>query len=230
MEGMTDIRRVMDRVTRHPMMRDLPFETAVEWAVDFIQLMGAPSLLEERTAAVEVRDWRGELPCDCESIVQVRDMPDGCRPGLAWRYSGDSFHMSPHPRPGRSRTYKVQGRTMFASERDCELEVAYRAFAVDGEGLPLLPDEAAFLRGLEAYVKMQWFTVLFDEGKVSLAVLQNAQREYAWAAGAAQAHAHRLTPDKAETISNAMRSLLPRSREHMRGFYTNGAREEWRVH
>jgi len=225
----TDIRRVMDRVMRHPMMRDIPFETAVEYAVDFIQLMGVPALMDEKTAEVEVRDWRGELPCDFESMIQVREICPGGRPGPAFRYSGDSFHMSDRPKP-RSHTYKLQGGVIFTSVKEATLEVAYRAFAVDGEGLPLLPDDASFLRGLEAYVKLQWFTMLFDLGRIPANVLSNAQQEYAWAAGDAQSQFSRVSLDKAETLFNAMRTLLPRRYEHMKGFFSDGAREVWRTH
>lgn len=233
MTGTTDIRRVMDRVTRHPMMRDVPFEAAVDWTVDFIQLMGTPALYEDRTAVVEVRGWRGELPCDFHKMVQAR-LLDGCGrpvPGATFRASGDTFHMSPEKGPlPKGLTYKLQGRVMFASVEHADVEVAYRAFAVDADGLPLIPDNASFLRGLESYVKLQWFTVLFDMGRIPLAVLQNAQQEYAWAAGDAQSEGSRLSLDEAETLFNSFKSLLPRTHAHRGGFATDGAREAWRRH
>lgn len=233
MTGTTDIRRIMDRVTRHPMMRDVPFETAVEYAVDFIRLLGVPALFEEKTAEVPVHDWRGELPCDFESMVQVREAAGPCRkPGRAFRYSGDTFHMSPRkgPEGAKGLTYKIQGGVIFTSVRETVLEIAYRAFAVDAEGFPLLPDNASFLRGLEAYVKLQWFTVLFDLGKIPLTVLQNTQQEYDWAVGDAQSEFNRLDIDKAETLFNMTGSLLPRRMEHQMGFVTAGSREAWHFH
>jgi len=231
----TDIRRILDRVTRHPMMRDLPFETAVEYAVDFIQLIGVPGMFCEKVAEVEVRDHRGELPCDFESMIQVRekrkDGPCGPEPPRpAMRYSGDSFHMSEDMRKPMSLTYKVQGMCIFTSMKDTVLEIAYRAFAVDDDGLPLLPDNASFLRGLEAYIKVQWFTILFDTGKIPSNVLANAQQEYAWAAGDAQSEFSRLDLDKAETLFNSFHTLLPRRMQHAKGFFDNGAREAWHSH
>lgn len=235
----TDIRRILDRVMRHPMMRGIPFETAVEYTVDFIQLMGTPALYEEKTAIVPVDDWRGPLPCDFEEMIQVRaarrqrkghgpaPVPEDGRQ-MTYRYSGDSFHMSKDKPLGGGLTYKVQGMVIFTSTRDTDLEIAYRAFAVDDEGYPLLPDNASFLRGLEAYIKVQWFTMLFDMGQISSAVLQNAQQEYAWAAGDAQSEFSRLDLDKAETLFNSFRTLLPRNNEHWKQFFTNGSHEEWR--
>lgn len=218
---------------RHPMMRDIPFETAVEYAVDFISLMGTPALYDEKTAIVKVDNWRGELPCDFVEMIQVRIAPDSNDAKHfvgtpVYRYSGHSFHMSNTKPYNGGLTYKTQGMVIFTSTKDVDVEIAYRAFATDDEGYPLLPDNTSFLRGLENYIKMQWFTILFDMGKLSQAVLQNAQQEYAWAAGDAQSEFSRLDLDKAETLFNSFATLLPRNNEHWKAFFTNGSKELWK--
>lgn len=228
---------------RHPMLRDIPFETAVEYAVDFISLMGTPGLYTEKTAIIKIENWRGALPCDFEHMIQVRvagkqhsrrwiDCHFGPVP-LTYRASGHSFHMSDiKPNSGLTGelTYKIQGMVIFTSTKDVDIEIAYRAFATDDEGYPLLPDNTSFLRGLENYIKLQWFTVMFDMGKISQAVLQNAQQEYAWAAGDAQSEFSRLTLDEAETLFNSFKTLLPRNHEHWKAFFDNGAKEIWKRH
>ena len=237
----TNIRRILDRVMRHPMLRDIPFETAVEYAVDFISLMGTPALYDEKTAIIPIKDWRGQLPCDFEHMIQVRMAPMQSNPrwiGIAapthtptYRYSGHSFHMSEYKDPASftgELTYKIQGMVIFTSTKDADIEIAYRAFAVDDEGYPLLPDNTSFLRGLENYIKLQWFTVLYDMGKISQQVMFNTQQEYAWAAGDAQSEFSRLDLDKAETLFNSFKTLLPRNNEHWKAFFTNGSKEIWR--
>jgi len=229
----TNIRRILDRAMRHPMLRDIPFETAVEYAVDFISLMGTPALYNEKTAVVEIKDWRGVLPCDFESMIQVRGIPkNGKLPGPTYRYSGHSFHMSPkHVPPFTGEfTYKIQGTVIFTSTKDMDLEIAYRAFAIDDEGYPLLPDNPSFLRGLENYIKVQWFTIKFDMGEISQQVMANAQQEYAWAAGDAQSEFSRLSLDEAQTLFNSFKTLLPRNNEHWKAFFDNGAKEIWKRH
>jgi len=242
MNQTTNIRRILDRVMRHPMMRDIPFETAVEYAVDFISLVGTPAIYDEKTAIVEVRDWRGQLPCDFESMIQVRVAPKqhNCRwnsvfpvAPATYRYSTHSFHMSDF-KPGEhitgELTYKTQGMVIFTSTRDVDVEIAYRAFATDDEGYPLLPDNTSFLRGLENYIKMQWFTIKFDMGELSQQVLMNAQQEYAWAVGDAQSEFSRLDLDKAESLFNSFKTLLPRNNEHWKAFFDLGAKEMWHKH
>ena len=225
----TNIRRILDRVMRHPMLRDIPFETAVEYTVDFISLMGTPALYEEKTAYIEIKDWKGQLPCDFEHMIQVRGAGKKWV-GPVYRYSGHSFHMSDRKAPVESMefTYKIQGMVIFTSTKDTDLEISYRGFAVDDEGYPLLPDNPSFLRGLENYIKLQWFTILYDMGKLPQQVLVNTQQEYAWAVGDAQSEFSRMTLDEAETLFNSFKTLLPRNNEHWKGFFTNGSKEIWR--
>lgn len=224
------------------MMRDIPFETAVEYTVDFISLMGTPAIYDEKTAFIEVKDWKGALPCDFYNMIQVRaagkqhnrDCRDwASRFAPVYRYSGHSFHMSPR-KPSEfvtgEFTYMTQGMFIFTSTKEVDVEIAYHAFAVDDEGYPLLPDNASFLRGLENYIKLQWFTILYDMGKLPQQVLFNTQQEYAWAAGDAQSEFSRLDLDKAETLFNSFKTLLPRNHEHWKAFFDNGAKEIWRRH
>lgn len=288
----TNIRRIVDRLMRNnPMMRDLPFESAVEYAADFIQLVGAPALYEEKTAFVDVKDWRGELPCDFYKMIQVRStmrdvkdchvhhehhshhdydghhdlsknndvvLPEGfhidghrhhhmhdhgvtevhdhkrCQfHPVVYRYSADSFHMSPDRIDGDRvglYTYKLQGNCIFTSTKDQDLEISYMAYCVDEEGLPLIPDNVEFLRGLECYIKLQWYRPKFEMGELSQNVIEALDREYCWAVGAAQAEFARLDPDKAETLFNAINTLLPRRRQHMVGYASMGAKENWHNH
>ena len=215
------------------MLRDVPFETAVEYTVDFIQLMGTPALYQEKTAVVKIEDWRGQLPCDFESMIQCRVAGgDKSAPGPCYRYSGNSFHLSDKKPPFNADelTYKIHGLCIYTSTKNTDVEIAYRAFAIDEEGYPLLPDNVSFLRGLENYIKLQWFTIKFDMGELPQQVLQNTQQEYAWAAGDAQSEFSRLSLDEAQTLFNSFKTLLPRNNEHWKAFFTNGSDEIWRRH
>lgn len=231
----------MDRVTRHKMMKDIPFETVVEYTIDFIDFVGCPALYNQKTAIVRIDKWRGELPCDFNKMIQVRVAPvqhtnhwrgHSIITALpAYRYSGNSFHMSEFkPERPLELAYQTEGMYIFTSTKDVDVEIAYRAFAVDDEGYPLLPDNPSFLRGLEAYLKMKWFEDKYDEGKIPEGVMARADREYAWAVGDASSEFARLDLDKAETLFNSFKSLLPRLNEHSRGFVTNGQKEHWNRH
>lgn len=235
MEKVTSIRNAVSRIKRHPLLQDVPFETIVEYLVDFIQIVGCPSLFEEKTAIIDIHNYRGMLPCDYVSMIQVRTAKevDGTTPRhrahIAYRYATDSFHMSSN-KPGIGRygtdlTYKVQGSAIYTSTEDTQIEIAYNAISVDKDGYPYLPDNPSFLRAFEAYVKKQWFTILFDMGKIQPAIFNQALQDYAFYVGDCESEFNRLSLDKAESLFNSWRTLIVRDNEHKSGFVNNGAKE-----
>lgn len=222
----TNIRLIMDRLQRHPLMNDITFETVVDYAVEFIRIVGTPPSFIEKTASIEIRDYRGELPCDFYEMIQVRTEKHHGGHQHAFRYTTDSFHLSPHHHRHSDLTYKLQGNCIFTSIPKGRIEIAYRAMPIDDEGYPLIPDNSSFSRALELYIKLQWFTIQFDLGKVNMQVLNNTQQQYAWAVGQAQTDLIRPSIDQMEAISNMWCKLLPdTTRDHRHGFIHEGTQE-----
>lgn len=219
----------MDRITRHPLLQDIPFETVVDYSVDFMRIVGAPSSFMEKTQVLKVEGYRAVLPCDFYEMIQVRLMGQEVKP--AFRYSFDSFHMSPNKPQFSDLTYKVQGNVIFTSIENGEIEVAYRALPTDEEGYPVLPDNSSYTRALQAYIKKEWFTIQYDLGKINVQVMNKADQDYAWAVGQAQTALIKPTIDQMETISNMWNKLLPdRTRDHSTGFLHEGTQEHINIH
>ena len=120
-------------------------------------------------------------------------------------------------------TYKVQGNCIFTSMPKCTLEVAYRAFNLDDEGMPLIPDNGSYARALEEYITVECYTNLFDEGRIAGKVLSNRQQRYAYYVGQAQTELVKLSLDQATSFSNMWNKLLPSKRDYNNGFVSEGA-------
>lgn len=236
-ERYTNIRVIMDRITKHPMLRDIPFETMVDYTIDFIEKVGCPAMFEEKTAVLHIHDYRAKLPCDYVNMVQVRCVHHaGPLHGkhLAYRYSTDSFHLSNEkhkPIVGKDTdlTYKIQGCIIYTSTKEADIEIAYEAIATDVEGLPLVPDNRVFAKALELFIKKEWFTMLFDTGQIQGPVLNQALQDYSFAVGQCESEFQRLSLDKAESFFNSWRTLIERDTEHRKGFINNGAKEYLRI-
>lgn len=224
----TNIRLILDKLLRHPLMQDVTLEQVVDMTVSFMRIVGVPTIFTEKTEVLQIEKYRAMLPCDYCQVIQIRKVG-----GPTFRYSSDSFHLSEYKDTCNNEfsdlTYKIQGNIIYTSIENGEIEIAYEAIATDSEGFPLLPDNSSFIRALELYIKKQWFTVLFDLGKINIAVLQNVQQEYAWAVGDCQTEFNRLSIDKAESFYNSWRTLLLRDTEHKTGFKNNGAKERLRL-
>lgn len=220
MDRYISIRQILDNLLVHPMLRDLSLERAVAYSIDFLRIVGMPQIYEEKVTILTIEDYRALLPCDYHQMIQVRKH----KTNETFRYSTDNFHLGNH-KGSPDLTYKTQGRVIYTSLKDGEIECSYRAIAVDSEGYPLLPDNSSVTRALELFIKKQWFTIQFDLGRISAAVLQNVQQEYAWAVGQAQSDLVRPTLDQMESLANMWNTLIPRVKEHSRGFATNGTKE-----
>lgn len=226
MDRYVSIRQIIDDILDHPMLKDIPFERAVNHAVHFLRIVGCPRIFEEKTALVEIENYRGMLPCNYNDIIQVRTYGNCNKENYGvFRYSTDNFHMSDNKQSSFDLTYKIQGNVIFTSIKEGTIEIAYNAFATDSEGYPMIPDNSSFIRALELYIKKQYFTVLFDLGKINQAVYQNVCQEYAWAVGQAQSDLIRPTIDQMQALTNSLNTLIPRVREHSSGFVNNGNTE-----
>jgi hypothetical protein len=247
----TNIRRVLDNLTDHPLLRDITLEQVVRYTIRFIGLHGMPKLYQDKEEEVEIKDFRGLLPCDLISIIQVMDR----HTGVCLRSMTDNFLPADHFPPPRHKcdqlnnvvppkelyipaiaryhsesAFKTQGRVIFTSFPVGKILVAYKSIPVDEDGFPLLIDNENYLAALEAYIKKQVFTVKYDTGKISAGVLQNAQKEYAWAAGCLDAEFVIPSQSEMESITRNINTLIPKVREFDNGFKNLGDREYLRRH
>lgn len=219
-----NIKVILDRLLRHPLLQELQIESAVQYLVDFLGIMGLPTTYIDTIEEVSIKEYRGLLPCNLISINQVRWKEQN----IYLRSMTDLFNGSYSKENGEA-TFKTQGRVIFTSFKEGTLEISYKSIPVDNEGYPLLPDEPNFLRALELYIKKQWFTILFDIGKITPAVLQNTQQEYYAAAGACNNSFLIPSVSEMESIKGLMNQIIPRFNEFNHGFKHLGNKEHLRI-
>lgn len=213
----TSIKVVLDKILRHPLLQDISLETAVDYTIDFMRIVGSPGMFTEKVENVKVCKYRALLPNDFYQVIQIKTSG-----GHMLRSTTDSFHLEGN---SSDLTYKIQGGIIYTSFEEGDIILAYMAIQTDDDGYPLIPDNSSFTRALESYIKKQWFTILFDLGKIQPAVLQNAQQDYAWAVGDCQSEFGRLTIDEMESFTNSYRTMILRTNEHANGFATLGKKE-----
>lgn len=217
-----NIREVVSRILRHPLLQDVTLEQAVQYTLDFIGIFGMPKLYEDREIELHIEDYRAALPIDLISIIHVKD----AKSGMCLRSMTDSFISKDSSEP----TFKTQGHVLFTTFKTGDVYVAYKAIPVDECGYPLLIDNTIFLKTLESYIKKEVFTILFDMGKINGNVLQNTQQQYAWLAGQLQSEFTIPSISEMESIKNSWCRLIQRTQEFSNGFSTLGNRENIKLH
>ncbi len=214
------IKEVLSRLLRHPLLQDLSTEAAIQYTLDFFAAMGLPNIYADKVTTICIDNFRGSLPCDLIAINQVRL----ARNGVCLRAMTDNFNGT-HSEDKGELSFKTQGSVIFTSFRTGDIEISYKAIPTDDEGLPLLPDNPVFLKTLELYIKKEWFTILFDMGKISPAVLQNTQQEYAFKAGQCNNEFMIPSVSEMEAFTRMYNTLIPRVNEFNKSFRHMGDRE-----
>lgn len=225
-EQYINIRVILDKLMRHPLMQDLSLETIVDHTIDFMRIVGVPNMFTEKVVTINVDNYRAMLPCDYYQMIQIKDKDNN-----TFRYTTDSFHLGQQDKTKYyDLTYKIQGNIIYTSIKEGEITVSYQAIYTDEDGYPLIPDNSSFTRALELYIKKWYFTILVELGKIQLPILQNIQQEYAWAVGDCETEFNRLSLDKAESFFNSWKTLIIRDSQHRQGFRDNGNKEYLKLH
>lgn len=224
-----NIRETLSRVLRHPLLQDVTLEQAVQYVIDFIEIFGMPKLYQDKEEVIHIENYRGVLPCDLISIIQVKDI----KSGICLRSMTDNFLPSEDDLNItygiKEMTFKTQGQIIFTSFREGDILISYKSIPIDKDGYPLLIDNAVFLKTLETYIKKEVFTILFDMGKIAAAVLQNTQQQYAWLAGQLQSEFTIPSVSEMESIKRSWCTLLQRTSSFNNGFKDNGNQEYIKV-
>ena len=215
-----NIREILARVTSHPMLKNVDLEQAIRYTVDFLAIVGCPTFYIDKEIDISIEDYRGLLPCDLVSITQVKDK----KTGLCMHSMTDTFNPTENNLNTES-TFKTQGNIILTSFRTGEITISYKALPVDETGIPLLIDNANFLKALELYIKKEKFGDLYDEGKIRDGIMAKTERDYAWAV--AQCEKEFIMPSLSELqlITNMWNTLIPRVTEFDNGFAELGNRE-----
>lgn len=219
---------ILDNLLDHSMLKNLSMERAINYAVNFIRLIGCPDIFIEKTDIIKIQEYRGVIPCDYNNIIQVRTKPINGHYKV-FRSSTDNFHMSPYKQNSYDLTYKLQGNVIYTSMKEGEIELVYNAIQTDEDGFPMIPDNVTFINALELYIKKKVFTQLFDEGKIQQPVYNNVCQEYAFAVGQAQNNLIMPNEDQMQSLVNSLTSLVPKMSLHKTGFINLGTQEKINV-
>lgn len=223
------VHEIASRVKRHPLLKDMSLEHIIQCTVDFISIVGLPTTFKEKGETIKIENYRAQLPCDLLSLLYVKDLSTG----ITLRNTTD-VHII---RKGKhyvsndtDRTFKVVGDVIYTSFKKGEIDIVYTAMPVDENNFPLLPDDSVFQAALELYIRVEYFTILFDLGKISQQSLYNVQQQYGFRVG--QLKTSYMTPSisEMESISNMFTQLIPKNNEFRKGFKNLGAKEHFKTH
>lgn len=153
MNNYVSIKRVLERVYRHPFIDfELNMSDVIELTGQILKLYGINEYYKDKVCTLTIEDYKAELPTDMLAIQLIKHSDDH----VVFKYTGDPFFMNLHCEDSLNLiccesiyTYKLNENYIFTSEKEGNIDIAYKAIPLDEDGYPKIPDDERFLRALE---------------------------------------------------------------------------------
>ena len=178
-------RIILDRLLSNPLLSDLTLEDLISHTVDFLRIVGIPDFFEERNEEFIVENNRVLLPKYFYEVNQIVDSNGTID------LATSTFHYD-ITNSNYSKKFFIRSGYIHFNFKSGTIKMSYQSLPIDEDDIPMIPDNSDFTRALLAYIKVQKYTILFDTGKLNQAVLQLAQRDYAFAVGACETEFQRM--------------------------------------
>lgn len=220
---------VLDRLLRNTLLEGLSYEALIDYTIDFMDIVNNVSSFIEESYETTIKDYRAELP---HNFVEVKQLLIDNIPAV---YGSDTFHNQYNKFDNIDKrvaqiSFKIQGNYIFTSQKDGNLKMVYTAIPIDEDGFPMIPNDNTFIIALEWYCKLQYYTILFEKGKITDKVYHNTQTEYSWAVGRCQSREHHMNLSEAEAVFNSFTRLLKKTSEFKHRFKNSNSKEIIRKH
>lgn len=123
-------------------------------------------------------------------------------------------------------TYKINDGFLYTGFKSGYVELAYKAFPVDNDNNPMIPDDFKVVRAVVAYIIKKVAKRMWLRDEINGQKLQKLEQEYSFAAGAARTNATIGSIDDWETIRVRQMRLRRDMNLHSLGFRTMSTGEK----
>jgi hypothetical protein len=231
---------------------DVDFEAMKEHIYDVMMLIGAPTAFTDEVDTIAIADYRAELPCGLIDFTMMR--VHGTQQSLI--YSSDRFYMEHTVPPtitgidntapyvdqystmpsimnvdqtNRYYTYYVNDGYIFTNFQTGALDIVYKAFPMDSEGYPEIPDDVRYLEAVRAYCAERIGFKQWMKGELTDKVYQKLEQDRLWYIASAGNSARIPNLDQMESLKHQWLTLIPNISQHQYGFRYLNRRQRMRT-
>ena len=161
---------------RDPIFNGIARESIVDYLIDFIEIIGAPSLFEKQISAVlPIADYRSKLPDGFIEEISVainKDESLGVNRDYKIARSNPDTHAIFQKeidgvmgeqllKNSIEVTYRISGDYIYFPVETGSLILVYKSIKIDTNGdsdtlgLPMMPDDPVFILALQSYIEVQ---------------------------------------------------------------------------
>jgi hypothetical protein len=194
---------------------------AVEWMGEALEAIGILSAMEDIDAVFTIENGRVEIPCNLYLIKSV------AHDGNWLPYGSQTFNYDLHctncvnekEAKDLPYSYIVNPNWIQTNIPDGEkICVSYKAFAIDEEGYPQIPDKVTVKQALFWYITMLMCLGGFQHPEINF---DKAEQRWLKYCGQAEADLALLDKPQRETFRNQWVRLISTTQHDYRDFFSN---------
>ena len=218
------IGNILWKVLKQPIVQDLKYEDAAEYAIEYLRLIGASLAFEDKVERIKLSNYKGLLPANLINIKGIQYTDSECDTGVAMRYASDIYHTDSN-NCSQEYTYITQNNVVTTSVKDGWINISYSALATDEFGYPLIPDNESFKVALEYYIIHRTLEGLWSMGKITDKVFQYYEQKRHYYSAQATNSMTIKNMDQMETMFNALNRMIVDVNPHQTFYKNFGVKE-----
>ena len=218
---------ILWKVLKQPIVQDLKYEDAAEYAIEYLRLIGAALSFEDRVERIKLSNHKGLLPSNLINIRGIAYSNCECDGGVAMRYASNIYHTDINgcEPGGQEYTYITQNNVVTTSMKDGWINISFSALATDEFGYPLIPDNESFKVALEYYIIHRTLEGLWSMGKITDKVFQYYEQKRHYYSAQATNSMTIKNMDQMETMFNALNRMIVDVNPHQTFYKNFGVKE-----
>lgn len=115
-------------------------------------------------------------------------------------------------------TYSLSNNYIFTSFKNGTVEMSYKAFPMNDDGYPLVPDDTKYIRAVQSYITMKIDYRLWRQDKISEKVYRDSESQWYFNVNSAKNGMNMPSIDEMESIKHSWMRSIPKINQHAQSF------------
>lgn len=203
------------------------------------------------TASTVIGHYKVQLPADFHKLIAISVdgvlavptqnmfhhlLDGGCCGYDVAQLPSDTFYdnfgntFSPQALPLNTRvvasppTFSINNNYITFDVKEGKVCMAYLAFPLDDEGLPLIPDDVKYKRAVSSYLQMKMDQVAWRQGMVPDKVYFKSEEDWKWDVASVSSHLKMPDVSQMESLRRQLTKMVVRTEDFRTGFSTMNTR------
>jgi hypothetical protein len=214
---------IANKIYKNPILKDTNYEDIIDYAVSVLRILNVPGIYVEESCYKDITEHKVALSkyalnlktvdlCVNNNLIPMVMSTDSLIKHVNKTKDNKDYYTNNY-------TYSVNNNILITSEESGRVFITFDTLKLDADNIPMLPDSEALLRAVEAYIKVQIYTVMVDLGKMSERSLDRAEKEYYFNVGKVQSQQQGFTnEDEMESFLNSHTQLFPTKNNHAKRY------------